>query len=409
MNQESFGKGKSMKMTIKQHLSDDDVLLGRGTGSNEHVGNVRFRTIVMDVLQQSMCAVASKQRNSFPLEVIQYSKSSMAASVLAIVHKRGGHFVRKLSEAEARIYFKDQQQHQHQSKEEDSTTTTTVSVLLYMVVPREVAMEKAKQSFRHQKRVLNGGMKRPIFVKREPAAARKYVAKITTNFSASATDMIQAISQSSGIDSRSPTIMDGSRHHLAPSTAAAVITSALKVSSQPSTISSLSSPFHSALMTKHLLESRFGAASGNVISSMASMPAGYNPSFDPLILLKATLNGSFATLQEGFKLQQQQQQEATISSREALLAAASQSLSQLPLVPGYVNHSCVLPSALESDIKKQLLLLFLQQQQQALQRQRVPAIATTTIIDNNNNIMTNVLSELIALAAAGQHQQQQRW
>ncbi|KAG7369481.1 hypothetical protein IV203_027227 [Nitzschia inconspicua] len=156
-------------MILKEGLSPEDVLLGRGTGSNDHDGNVRFRAIVKQVLRQSSAPSAINCTLN-PSNKAACTKSSMAATVLSIVHERGGQFVRKASKAEIVAYF---------GPKANAVVTTSADEKMvssfnwYVVVPRQVALEKAKQSFRHQKRVLHSEQERSAKVSKELAVASR--------------------------------------------------------------------------------------------------------------------------------------------------------------------------------------------------------------------------------------------
>jgi hypothetical protein len=101
-----------------QELSENDVLLGRGTGPNEHQGNIRFRALVKDILGTTDLP----QHNG-------KAKTKLASKILNAVKARNGRFLKKVSKSK------------------------TVGDL-YVVVPDSVALEKTKQSFRHQVRSL---------------------------------------------------------------------------------------------------------------------------------------------------------------------------------------------------------------------------------------------------------------
>jgi hypothetical protein len=105
-------------------LGKDDVLLGRGTGPNEHEGNVRFRILVSEIAKSTDW---TREDNT---------KAKLARKVIATIEARGGRFVRKHTRGEAISMGKGG------------------SANLFMVVPYQVAVDKTKQSFRHQRRIL---------------------------------------------------------------------------------------------------------------------------------------------------------------------------------------------------------------------------------------------------------------
>lgn len=109
-------------------LGSDDVLLGRGTGPNEFEGNIRFRRLVGEV------AMATDPKN------LLSNKPVLARKVVDDVANRGGRFVRKLSKGEVLALA--------------NVNPINKRKDLYVEVPHAVAIEKAKQSFRHQEKIL---------------------------------------------------------------------------------------------------------------------------------------------------------------------------------------------------------------------------------------------------------------
>lgn len=116
------------RQKLYTELGSDDVLLGRGTGPNEFEGNIRFRRLVGEV------AMATDPKG------LVSNKPALARKVVDQVAKRGGRFVRKLSKGEVLALA--------------NTTPINKRKDLYVEVPHAVAIEKAKQSFRHQEKIL---------------------------------------------------------------------------------------------------------------------------------------------------------------------------------------------------------------------------------------------------------------
>ena len=139
------GDAPETKMTFPQdqsfrtELGDDDVLLGRGTGPNEFTGNIRYRRLV----RQAISSVLPRDLAS--------NKTALAQKVVDDVAKNGGRFVRKLSKGEVAALY-DNLNPQSDSKAELATHMSKRSYI-YIDVDRDVAIEKTKQSFRHQTRV----------------------------------------------------------------------------------------------------------------------------------------------------------------------------------------------------------------------------------------------------------------
>jgi hypothetical protein len=124
-------------MFIKE-LGKNDVLLGRGTGPNEHEGNVRFRTLSAEILR--LCAASSASSGT------KMNKTKLAKKVLVAIEERNGRFVRRLTRDEIASMGG---MSSSKTKGQEANTRD-----LYLVVPYGVALDKAKQSFRHQRRVL---------------------------------------------------------------------------------------------------------------------------------------------------------------------------------------------------------------------------------------------------------------
>lgn len=116
-------------------------------GPNEHEGNVAFRNDAMQVLKESS-GRWKVDKNC--------TKAEMATKVMERVHGRGGQFVQRLSKQEELTYAPPRQDSssnlEHQTKGQATYKGKNKRLLecLYMVV----ALEKTKQSFRHQKRAL---------------------------------------------------------------------------------------------------------------------------------------------------------------------------------------------------------------------------------------------------------------
>ena len=94
--------------------SDVFIMMCRGTGPNEHQGNIRFRALVKEHLEN---ATLPKHNGK--------AKTKLAGKIISAVKARNGRFLKKVSKSKA-------------------------AGDLYVVVQESVAMEKTKQSFRHQ-------------------------------------------------------------------------------------------------------------------------------------------------------------------------------------------------------------------------------------------------------------------
>lgn len=74
-----------------QYITDlraDDVLLGRGSGPNDHEGNIRFRQLVAD------------RKNEYMATNHRLTKANIAQEIVAKVYENNGRFLRKLENEE---------------------------------------------------------------------------------------------------------------------------------------------------------------------------------------------------------------------------------------------------------------------------------------------------------------------
>ncbi len=115
----------SSSRCVTKDLGPNDVLLGRGTGPNEQIGNIRFRALVRDVIQ----SFGSKDLDG-------KEKTRLAKSVMKEVKAKGGRFVRRVESGASTDKYKNS------NRAGD----------LYEEVTDALALDKTKQSFRHQLR-----------------------------------------------------------------------------------------------------------------------------------------------------------------------------------------------------------------------------------------------------------------
>jgi hypothetical protein len=118
-------------------LGRNDVLLGRGTGPNEQEGNKIFRLLAAQLLK------------SVDWSTNSISKHDLAKKLVDEVHSRKGRFARQLTKEEAYTVARDLFQTSDRKFIKQQKLND-----LYVVVPEEVALDKAKQSFRHQLRLM---------------------------------------------------------------------------------------------------------------------------------------------------------------------------------------------------------------------------------------------------------------
>jgi hypothetical protein len=150
-------------------LRSSDVLLGRGTGPNNHPGNVDFR-LAVEELKRGYVATASRKAK----------KRLVQNAVRSVQEGKKGRFLSKLSKSELkRLKLSQPKRYERQmaqapsssssllsptvatldedAKVESSTSTNTTNgaaasselVPFYQIVSDEVAMEKTKQALRY--------------------------------------------------------------------------------------------------------------------------------------------------------------------------------------------------------------------------------------------------------------------
>jgi hypothetical protein len=100
---------------LVKELTEADVLLGRGTGPNEYQGNIRFRALVKTALRSYEF---QKSTGS--------TKTMLARMIVHDVKAQTGWFLKKVG------------------------TSSTTGGDLFAVAPDRVAVDKTRQSFRHQ-------------------------------------------------------------------------------------------------------------------------------------------------------------------------------------------------------------------------------------------------------------------
>ena len=106
-------------------LTKHSVLLGRGTGPNEHYGNRYFRIFVSQQHDQYFNANTSEAEKDF-----------IVSSIISHVEERGGSFVRKLSKHEVKQIV-------------SKNKVASVPGAAYVKVDRIVVVDKIKQALRY--------------------------------------------------------------------------------------------------------------------------------------------------------------------------------------------------------------------------------------------------------------------
>ena len=103
-------------------LTNNDILCGRGSGPNEHIGNIEFRKLVLT--RKAEYNIASTSRDT---------KGRIANGIIDIVRSKGGRFLRKLSV--------------EQTKEAGYKRGTVV----YEMADEVTILEKTKQTLRQNR------------------------------------------------------------------------------------------------------------------------------------------------------------------------------------------------------------------------------------------------------------------
>ena len=124
-------------------VNPTDVLFGRGSGPNDHEGNIRFRDVV------------SKRKAEYMSTNHRQTKATIAKDVVNTVYQSNGRFLKKLEASDLqKLGFPP-------------------STEVYQIVDDDTVMEKAKQALR-QNRDKNAGPKRSVSPKprkQQPMAA----------------------------------------------------------------------------------------------------------------------------------------------------------------------------------------------------------------------------------------------
>jgi hypothetical protein len=125
----SVEKAGNKEQLLVSELSDHDVLLGRGTGPNEHQGNKMLRSLV---------AKFQKEYNPSPS---RKGRQDVARMTLQKIKKNKGRFLERAS-ASALLGSSS-------SGEDDQDNRGDGPVVYYLVVDDNKAITKIKQAFRY--------------------------------------------------------------------------------------------------------------------------------------------------------------------------------------------------------------------------------------------------------------------
>jgi hypothetical protein len=115
-------------ITIVNNIGENDILLGRGAGPNEHQGNIRYRQTITEMLFRDHVQSAN------PL-----SKDKLATKIIQTVKAGEARFLRKLTKAEGNVLHK----------------RPATSQQYFIVVSDKVAIDKTRQALRFQLKKCN--------------------------------------------------------------------------------------------------------------------------------------------------------------------------------------------------------------------------------------------------------------
>lgn len=124
-----------------------DVLLGRGSGPNDHVGNIQFRDLIHG------------RKSEYLSTNHRQTKALIAKEIVDQVYQRGGRFLKKLGTSEAAKVLPRLLGDSGLDDSENDTTDFDSPRDVYQVQKHAVVMEKAKQALRQNQR--SGGSPSP--------------------------------------------------------------------------------------------------------------------------------------------------------------------------------------------------------------------------------------------------------
>lgn len=118
MHMQMMGGNDGASQLFTSELFSNDVLLGRGTGPNEHIGNCIFREEV-ELKREPYVSASSKA-----------GEEQIISSIISSIHQRGGRFLRKL----------------------DAQSDPAGKTLYEVILDKKVLAYKIKQAIRYSKR-----------------------------------------------------------------------------------------------------------------------------------------------------------------------------------------------------------------------------------------------------------------
>mmetsp|Transcript_9954 Transcript_9954/g.24834 ORF Transcript_9954/g.24834 Transcript_9954/m.24834 type:complete len:618 (-) Transcript_9954:1517-3370(-) len=138
----TWSAAESDKCECVLQVQPDDVLLGRGSGPNDHVGNIKFRDLVHERKAEYL---STNHRQT---------KALIAKDIVDQVYGRGGRFLKKLSHTEAsKVLPKLLAENGLDDAENDRTDSDKPGPCdVYQIQKHSTVMEKAKQALRQNQR-----------------------------------------------------------------------------------------------------------------------------------------------------------------------------------------------------------------------------------------------------------------
>ena len=118
----------------------DDVLLGRGSGPNDHVGNIKFR----DLVQERKVEYLSTNHRQ--------TKAIIAKDIVDQVYQRGGKFLKKLGAVESAKVLPKLLAKKNDSENDHADAANSGPHDVYQIQKHTTVMEKAKQALRQNQR-----------------------------------------------------------------------------------------------------------------------------------------------------------------------------------------------------------------------------------------------------------------
>jgi len=137
----TWSAADSDKCECVLEVMTDDVLLGRGSGPNDHVGNIKFRDLVHERKAEYL---STNHRQT---------KAMIAKDIVDQVYARGGRFLKKLSAVESdKMLPRLLADRNAMDDSENDSAGNPGACDVYQIQKHATVMEKAKQALRQNQR-----------------------------------------------------------------------------------------------------------------------------------------------------------------------------------------------------------------------------------------------------------------